>query len=401
MARGSSPERPRAGLSQNWAKLFRNPMTGGKMFLPFASFPRPMVPVRATPRAGLSGGPRATWEDAGVEEERDGREGIPEAGPGLTAPMSIPPVILLCDHRGEGTADNARGLADAGYRLEQTENLRQTLARLSRLTPAVILVDPLASGGAVELDAIDRARGADHPVPVLVVADSRDPLPTVLVSRTLERGLWDLVHRDAPVEEYLMRIERLQNQRKKVAEIDELRHRAVHDDRTDLLRPKSFQERLREHFSAAQRHKLDLALLLIDLDRFGAINKDHDHTVGDALIGRVGEAIRRTLRAEDVAGRLGGDEFAVLLPYTRKVDAASVVQRLLEEIRALSGPLPGAKSEVTVSASIGFETFDGSDLDDDQALRMNTERALRHAKRSGGDVGVYFRSLARESAADE
>jgi diguanylate cyclase (GGDEF)-like protein len=119
--------------------------------------------------------------------------------------------------------------------------------------------------------------------------------------------------------------------------MSELRHRASHDDRTDLLRPQAFQARLVEHFSAAQRHKLELALVLLDMDKFGAVNKRHDHTVGDLLIARVGEVIRRNLRTEDVAGRLGGDEFAVLLPYTGKINAARVVNRLRVEIAKLSG----------------------------------------------------------------
>jgi diguanylate cyclase (GGDEF)-like protein len=307
--------------------------------------------------------------------------------------MKSAPLILLCDHRGEGVAELAGALSAAGYRIQQSTRLRQTLDKLARLHPAVLIVDPLSSGGGVELEAIERARAQDPPTPVLVVANARDPLPAVLCARTLERGLWDLVHRGAPPEEFLMRIERLQAQAARLAEMDQLRHRAAHDDRTDLLRPHSFQERLKEHFSAAQRHGFDLALLLIDLDHFGLVNKQNDHTVGDFLIAQVGNAIRGALRTEDVAGRIGGDEFAVVLPYTSKVDASSVVQRLLEEIKKLSGWVPGARQEIATSASIGFETFNGKDLDTVQTLRLHSEEALRQAKLLGGNQGVYYRSL--------
>ena len=115
---------------------------------------------------------------------------------------------------------------------------------------------------------------------------------------------------DSSEEEVLMRLQRLEREALHMAEVRDLRHRAWHDDRTDLLRGRAFEARLGEHFSAAQRHSFDLGLVLIDLDGFGAINKEYDHTVGDILIEQVGEVIRRTLRAEDVAGRLGGDEFA-------------------------------------------------------------------------------------------
>jgi diguanylate cyclase (GGDEF)-like protein len=107
----------------------------------------------------------------------------------------------------------------------------------------------------------------------------------------------------------------------------------------------------------------------------------------------VGEAIRRALRTEDIAGRIGGDEFAVLLPYTRPIEAAHVVRRLRDEIQRLSGSLRGAAGEVEISASLGFETFDGADLDSLETLRLHAEIALREAKRLGGGRGVYYRSL--------
>jgi len=310
--------------------------------------------------------------------------------------MNPAPLILVCDHRGEGLAEKVSALASEGYRLELTRGLRQTLERLARLEVNVVVIDPLASGGGVELDAVKRARPKTWPVPVLVVADTRDPLPALVGARTLEGAPWDLIRRDAPPEEFLLRIGLLKAQVERELEMSVLRHRATHDDRTDLLRPHSFQERLREHFSAAQRHGLDLALLMLDLDKFGQINKLFDHTIGDLVIVQVGNAIRAALRAEDVAGRLGGDEFAVLLPYTKKVDAAHVVQRLLEEIRGLTGRVSGLAPDTPISASIGFETFNGSDLDSEVTLRLHTEEALSQAKRRGGDQGVYYRSLESE-----
>src|SRR5207249_8943021 len=122
-------------------------------------------------------------------------------------------------------------------------------------------------------------------------------------------------------------------------------------------------------------------LVLADLDDFGRINKDYDHTVGDRVITRVGAAIRVLLRTEDIAGRLGGDEFAVLLPYTGVIDAAHVVRRLRDGIRSLSGRIPDVPAGIQVHASLGFETFDGADLQSLEVLRQHAEIALRDAKR--------------------
>lgn len=307
--------------------------------------------------------------------------------------------ILLCDHRGEGLAERVASLAENGFELVTSHNLRQSLAAIGSQSPAIIVLQTLSGDGAVEMRAIDRAREGAPPVPLLVVVAAGDAEGLLRVDRTLEGPLWDVVASRASQDELRLRIERLLAQAGLQREMSDLRHRASHDDRTDLLRPAAFQARLNEHFSAAQRHKLDLALVLMDLDRFGAINKRYDHTVGDRIIGQVGEVIRGALRAEDVAGRLGGDEFAVILPYTRKVDAALVVNRLREEIVSLTLRPEGSDVDLHVSTSIGFETFDGRDIDSLQTLRRHAEIALRAAKRQGGDRGVYYRRLTDAESA--
>ena len=309
--------------------------------------------------------------------------------------MTDSPLILLADHRGDGlAAKRARSIEceDATYEVRPLDSLQQE--QLAAL--ALVLIDPLVEGGAQELEQLERRRQGQAFFPVLVVVDRGAPEAALVASRALRRGAWDLIHRDAPDEELALRIERLFEQSAALSELDEMRHRALHDDRTDLLRPSAFQARLEEHFSAAERHGFGLALCLVDLDDFGRVNKLFDHTVGDRVIALVGDAIRRNLRAEDVAGRLGGDEFAVLLPYTGRIEGAHVVRRLRDEIHALTGPLTGSPEiTVKVSASLGFETFDGRDLESVDELRAHAETALREAKRTGGNRGVYYRALRR------
>jgi GGDEF domain-containing protein len=65
---------------------------------------------------------------------------------------------------------------------------------------------------------------------------------------------------------------------------------------------------------------------------------------------------------------------------------------MCEMIRALSGTVDGTTVHLPISASLGFETTDGRDLDSVETLRRHAESALRRAKRAGGDRGVYYRS---------
>lgn len=294
------------------------------------------------------------------------------------------------------------------------------------VTPSAILPAAGQSEDSPTLKALTRLLDEDSGLdlraprsvpPILVVADPDDPIPAVVAGRCLLDGAaWDIVRRDAPPEELLLRAEHLIAQAESSAELSRVRYQASHDDRTGLLRPGPFDERLRAHFSAAGRHRLELALVLVDLDRFGEVNKRYDHTVGDDLIARAGSVIRMSLRAEDVGARIGGDEFALILPYTQKVAAARVVSRLTGRFRALSGPpprhfhgpstgespMPGEAASIAVSASLGFETFDGSDMDTPDELRRRAEKALNTAKARGGNQGVYYRNIdARRDQEEE
>lgn len=368
-------------------------------------------------------GPRAPWLQRRVEAVRT-KCGIlkePEAPPGPsnaqhTSGAPTPPIqpagsapnvvtslpaILIADHLGEGLEKRLETLGRGRARVIVSTDLRTTLNVIERDLPAAILVRTLSRTGAEELRAIDAARHGEPPIPLIWLSANQKGGDLGAALDAVQREVWDMTDHEASVEELQMRLDRLTTEARRMGEIVELRHRAQHDDRTDLLRGKAFEARLEEHVSAAQRHNLELALVLIDLDKFGQINKQHDHTVGDILIAQAGEIIRRTLRTEDVAGRIGGDEFAVVLPYTHKVDAARVVGRLVEEIHKLSGRPRGADSDIAVSASIGFETFNGRDLAGVEVLRQNAERALRAAKLAGGNQGVYYRQLAPQEPAAE
>jgi diguanylate cyclase (GGDEF)-like protein len=299
--------------------------------------------------------------------------------------------ILVCDHRGAGILEALRPIRGGGARLEFSTSLKESLDRLARTRPALLMVDLLSPGGYHELAAIDRARERPSLVPLLLIRESGEAAAWRRAIRALHAPAWDLVDRDANPEEFRLRIDRLLAETRLHREVRDLRHRASHDDRTDLLRPQAFQARLGEHFSAAQRHGLPMTLAIIDLDDFGSVNKRFDHTVGDEVIAEVGAIVRQTVRAEDVAGRLGGDEFGVLLPYTAPGDAARVVERLRLEIAHLSEAGLGSQGRaVKVSGSLGYAHFDGSNLTTAEELRRRAEQALRQAKVGGGNRAVCF-----------
>jgi len=127
----------------------------------------------------------------------------------------------------------------------------------------------------------------------------------------------------------------------------------------------------------AKRSGNALALLLIDLDNFKALNDTGGHAAGDATLLRFAGASNGTLRSIDYLARLGGDEFAVLLPGTRLEGAVSAANRLLMQhpsIDQLNAPAP-----VTLSIGLAISRDD----DTLHTLLQRADKALYAAKAQG------------------
>ena len=165
---------------------------------------------------------------------------------------------------------------------------------------------------------------------------------------------------------------------------DELRRQNVELSRigrtdwlTGLPNRMHVEERMAELASAARRHVQDLALIMLDIDRFKQVNDELGHPAGDAVLREVAARLRSAVRAEDMVGRWGGDEFVVVLPGTDLQRSRAVAVRL----RAAVARAPidvGAGRLCRVGASAGSAT--GNHV---EALVAAADKALYAAKRSG------------------
>ncbi|HJO27095.1 MAG: hypothetical protein CMK00_03295 [Planctomycetes bacterium] len=297
--------------------------------------------------------------------------------------------ILICDHRDDGLAAALGPLRDTDHSLEFTGNLRQSLAALAASPPDLVVIDPLSGAGETELAVLDRQRGLPLPVPLLVIGDPAHPRRGANLSRHL-RAPWDFALRDFDLEYLRVRLEQLLAVRSQMEELQTVTRRAITDDVTGLLRHNAFMDELGREFGRSRRYGRPLSLVVLDLDAFGQVNKDFDLSTGNLVLRRVGELLMAR-RSADRPGRLGGDEFGLLLPETGRVAAAQVVQHLTRAISELSGPIPGFERELHITASLGFETFSGSDLESPEVLRRHAEAAMNRSKHSGGNCGTYYR----------
>lgn len=169
---------------------------------------------------------------------------------------------------------------------------------------------------------------------------------------------------------------------------DEIQHLAFYDPLTQLPNRRLLQERLKHGIDVDRRDGKQLALLMLDLDRFKAVNDSLGHQSGDELLRQVAERITSRLRDVDMVARLGGDEFIVLLEdITHSDDAARVAEEIIAEI---SKPFQLTLSDdVRVGTSIGISLYpqhgDNPDL-----LLDHADAALYLAKDNGRGCFAYF-----------
>ncbi|WP_462330895.1 GGDEF domain-containing protein [Thiohalocapsa halophila] len=164
------------------------------------------------------------------------------------------------------------------------------------------------------------------------------------------------------------------------------------DALTGLSNMRAFDQALSRHQRLAQGGDQPLSVLMIDIDNLKAINDHYGHDTGNLAIRAVANAIRDSVRGNDVVARYGGDEFIVLLPSAPETAAHRAGERILNRIA--ESPLEVAKAgRVGISVSIGLATLPVAAGNVEELLR-NADQALYASKRAGRNRLSTFTSLA-------
>lgn len=175
------------------------------------------------------------------------------------------------------------------------------------------------------------------------------------------------------------------------ASAEQIAKMARFDDLTGLPNRLYLNENLGLALSDAMVSKSRCALLIIDLDRFKAVNDTLGHPVGDKLLAQVSARLKSLITRGMTCGRLGGDEFAVVMHNV--VSAAEAVKLAERLILSISRPYVVDNHQLFVGASIGFAMgpHDGNTV---ETLTRNADLALYKAKDRGGNVvAAYEASL--------
>jgi diguanylate cyclase (GGDEF)-like protein/PAS domain S-box-containing protein len=158
---------------------------------------------------------------------------------------------------------------------------------------------------------------------------------------------------------------------------------SLHDGLTSLPNRANFYETL-EHLVDAPG---DVAVMLIDLDGFKAVNDTHGHEVGDDLLRAVASRLRNVVRGDDMVARLGGDEFAIIMKG--KLTEA-VVNRVAGNIcETLAEPIKVASVTVNISASIGITGRQAGAATAKEMVRQ-ADAAMYRVKNAGRSGFIWY-----------
>ncbi|HTX23609.1 MAG TPA: EAL domain-containing protein [Steroidobacteraceae bacterium] len=173
-----------------------------------------------------------------------------------------------------------------------------------------------------------------------------------------------------------------------------LQHIATHDALTGLPNRHLLKERLAKALSSTEHPGRTIAVAMLDLDRFSALNHSLGHGVGDRLLAEIAQRLESAVSNDHTLARVGGDEFAVLIDHVAaRLEAQTVTSAILA---TLARPIYVNGEEVRVRPSIGVSVWpdDARRADD---LLAHAEAAMRGVKQRGGCEVSFFKAGMSDS----
>ena len=161
----------------------------------------------------------------------------------------------------------------------------------------------------------------------------------------------------------------------------QLTESALRDPLTKTYNKKFFMDRVQSEFTYAERHRLPLTLLFLDIDRFKVINDTYGHPVGDFVLQELALLMAKSLRGEDILARYGGEEFVVICRGLDLPPAELMAERIRRAVEMHRFEANGKVIPVTVS--IGLARCPDNRLRNASDLVVAADENMYLAKRSG------------------
>lgn len=218
-------------------------------------------------------------------------------------------------------------------------------------------------------------------MPVIMVTGDED---TDARESAFQVGVNDFVAKTCDRVELLARLSAHRKLAVTIRELEEsqreLREQANTDVLTGLPNRRFFTDIANKELSLMRRQKEYFAVLMMDIDHFKHTNDTFGHAAGDYVLAQVAHALANNVREEDTVARVGGEEFAASSPYTNRLAAIVLAERLRKAVESLDLRFEGDAISVTISIGIALQPQDGDDLG---ALMAAADERLYIAKNTG------------------
>ncbi len=176
---------------------------------------------------------------------------------------------------------------------------------------------------------------------------------------------------------------------------EKIQHQVYYDSLTDLPNRTLFHDRLDHALSLPGRANEEVAVLMVDLDRFKNINDSLGHDVGDKFLQSVADSLRKAMRTTDTLARLGGDEFALIVEGITNKDSVNDVAKKLLEILSTAHQVDG--NELISTGSVGI-AISSKEICDKEALIRQADLAMNHSKEIGGNQFHFYNEEMKSRA---
>ena len=241
----------------------------------------------------------------------------------------------------------------------------------------------LRDADGLRLCARIRGHAKTRGLPILVLIEDGDH---ERLARALDIGVNDYLVRPIDRNEMLARtrtqVRRRRYQDRLRANLEQNITLALTDGLTGLHNRRYLAKHLESLVDVARASDKRLAVLMVDIDEFKAINDGHGHAAGDEVLRAVANRLARNVRSFDTIARWGGEEFVVVMPDAGLEVASSVAERLRRKVAGAAVVLNDATRELTVTVSVGVAVMSGPRDTVDDLLRRADE-GLYAAKRKG------------------
>ena len=301
--------------------------------------------------------------------------------------------ILIVDDTPENLAVLTQLLRGEGFEVLSALSGNRALQVAGRQPPDLVLLDIRMP----EMDGYEVCRRfKEDPglkaIPIIFISAAAD---TEVKVKAFTNGGVDFISKPFEPEEVLARVRthlalrsvERELERRLLQKEREIVYMAYHDPLTGLPNRLMLLNRLDYALDIACRNQGQMAVLLLDIDRFKVINDSLGHDVGDRLLVAVAQRLSNTLRRSDIVSRPGGDEFIVALTdFETAVYVAHVAERLLSHVLETL-TLDGHPVRVTTSIGISIFPQDGQDA---RTLLRNADIAMYRAKEEGRNTFRFF-----------